>query len=319
MKDSALNPFYDIVIVGAGITGLCIADQIRRYNSNLKVLVLEKSKAVGGRMATRRFLDARFDHGAQFIKHSKYSESLIALWTGMNLAVPFPTQRFKAVHGVLGMTSLSKNLGSLSPISLDIKVQSVKRELGHLRIDSDEGHVFNAKKVFLTSPLPQSLDILRFAGIQFERSLEEIGYNMAIVALIRLKQELPIPESYVQEFDQDIYSICSQKAKGLSEHPDYTIVFNDSWSRRHFELTEKDLENHCQIEIEKRFVNVMTTQIQVKKWRYSHPKITWPTPYHIIDQDIYLCGDAFGGPSLNGALESAFAVIEHLKSSEFSS
>ena len=55
---------YDCVVIGAGIAGILAAKQIQQYNLN--VFILEKSRGVGGRMATRRFNGGIFDHGAQF-------------------------------------------------------------------------------------------------------------------------------------------------------------------------------------------------------------------------------------------------------------
>ena len=51
------------VIVGAGIAGLLAARRLR--TAGCDVLVLEKSRGFGGRMATKRVGAAVFDQGAQ--------------------------------------------------------------------------------------------------------------------------------------------------------------------------------------------------------------------------------------------------------------
>ena len=55
----------DVVVIGAGIAGLIAAGELKR--AGLHVLVLDKGRGVGGRIATRRIGGATFDHGAQFI------------------------------------------------------------------------------------------------------------------------------------------------------------------------------------------------------------------------------------------------------------
>ena len=55
----------DVLVVGAGMAGLTAATELRERG--LRVLVLDKGRGVGGRLATRRIGEATFDHGAQFI------------------------------------------------------------------------------------------------------------------------------------------------------------------------------------------------------------------------------------------------------------
>ena len=53
-----------VVVVGAGAAGLSAA---RQLGDRYEVVVFDKARGVGGRMATRRLGDATFDHGAQFL------------------------------------------------------------------------------------------------------------------------------------------------------------------------------------------------------------------------------------------------------------
>ena len=55
----------EILILGAGMAGLSAATELQR--AGRRVLVLDKGRSVGGRMATRRLGEAVFDHGAQFM------------------------------------------------------------------------------------------------------------------------------------------------------------------------------------------------------------------------------------------------------------
>ena len=53
-----------VVVIGAGLAGLMAAQQLQ--NNGHEVVVLDKGKSPGGRLATRRIGDATLDHGAQF-------------------------------------------------------------------------------------------------------------------------------------------------------------------------------------------------------------------------------------------------------------
>ena len=52
-----------VVVVGAGLAGLVAA---RALADDHEVVVFDKGRSVGGRLATRRIGAARLDHGAQF-------------------------------------------------------------------------------------------------------------------------------------------------------------------------------------------------------------------------------------------------------------
>ena len=54
----------DVLVIGAGISGLLCASELQR--AGVSVRVLDKGRGVGGRMATRRMGGGRLDHGAQF-------------------------------------------------------------------------------------------------------------------------------------------------------------------------------------------------------------------------------------------------------------
>lgn len=66
----------DVAIIGAGIAGLTAAYILTQRGFNCEVL--EKSRALGGRMATRRHLNAVVDHGAQYftVKTPAFAEFL---------------------------------------------------------------------------------------------------------------------------------------------------------------------------------------------------------------------------------------------------
>ena len=53
-----------IAVIGAGIAGLAAAQRLKK--PELGITLFEKSRGLGGRMATRRVEDLQFDHGAQY-------------------------------------------------------------------------------------------------------------------------------------------------------------------------------------------------------------------------------------------------------------
>ncbi|MEM9002680.1 MAG: FAD-dependent oxidoreductase [Cyanobacteria bacterium P01_F01_bin.86] len=56
----------DVIVVGAGMAGLLCAQRLQQ--AGYQVRVLEKSRGLGGRMATRRVEGMPIDHGARFLQ-----------------------------------------------------------------------------------------------------------------------------------------------------------------------------------------------------------------------------------------------------------
>ena len=57
---------WDAIVVGAGLAGLICAQKLQR--AGYQVAVLEKSRGLGGRLATRRVDGVAMDHGARFLQ-----------------------------------------------------------------------------------------------------------------------------------------------------------------------------------------------------------------------------------------------------------
>ena len=62
------NESSRLCVVGAGLAGSAVTYRLR--NEPVEVTLLEKSRGVGGRAATRRRDGCRYDHGANYIKDS---------------------------------------------------------------------------------------------------------------------------------------------------------------------------------------------------------------------------------------------------------
>ena len=54
----------NVVVIGAGLSGLIAAQSLQAHGH--KLLVVDKGRSPGGRLATRRIGPATLDHGAQF-------------------------------------------------------------------------------------------------------------------------------------------------------------------------------------------------------------------------------------------------------------
>lgn len=302
----------DCLIIGAGISGLVLARRLQA--SGLSVLILEKSRGVGGRIATRRDGPATYDHGAQFYKiPNQGTWELDALWSQAQLSETWfqdENSLFKCAAG--GMTRLAKHLAQNLTIALEQKVLSISESQEVIC----EANRYSAKYIFISSPLPQTLDILRTSQIEYPKDLDSVQYASALVGLFEVTSTSESLEKfkYLQDIDGEIFSISNQLSKRASASLAFTVVMQPEWSQKYFadnddETLQKITASFSSyLKTTKASFNI--TKQQLKKWRFSHPTSHYAKPYAVVGplKNIFLLGDAFGGPSLRGAVSSADAI-----------
>ncbi len=67
---------YDVAVIGAGLAGLSIAQALQAHDRS--VVLLDKSRGIGGRVATRRLHEVYLDHGLpHFQDQGPYTRNLI--------------------------------------------------------------------------------------------------------------------------------------------------------------------------------------------------------------------------------------------------
>ena len=302
----------DVLIVGAGLTGLNLARQLLAANQNLEIEIVEKSKSCGGRMATRRMGQSRFDHGAQFIKPTAISQALIDFWQRDNVLKKFPTEAFQAYCGAFGMTQLAKKLTENVRVSYNRKVTGLSKSSAGWQVDIEQGASCAAKHVVLTAPLPQSLELLNKSDIPFDAALSAIKFSKAIVLLVQSEAALSLDWNYMENVDQNIFSMCSQQAKGLSVLHEYTIVMQHHWSDEYFEKSDDEILQASKKLLQSKFAAQTLLSLDLKKWRFCQPVQIWTKPFENPQPGLFLAGDAFGGASLNGAIKSSDSLANHM-------
>lgn len=99
---------WDVIVVGAGISGITAAQRLSQ--AGYRVLVLDKSRGLGGRMATRRVTwpqgdspTVAVDHGCRLIERPIHSgESWLTAWINQGLLQPWtPTELTLDANGVV--------------------------------------------------------------------------------------------------------------------------------------------------------------------------------------------------------------------------
>jgi predicted NAD/FAD-dependent oxidoreductase len=319
----------EIIIIGAGISGLLagkILDQAGR-----SVTILEKSRGIGGRMATRRLMGGIFDHGAQFFTvreaaFHNWVDQWLQAGVAREWARGFPTgdgQVPKKGHpryrGAEGMTSIPKYIAQGLDIQLRSLVESILWDGETWRVNISAGRRFSAERLILTAPVPQSLKLLTKGNFTIPKmqleELQVIQYHPCISALGLLEEPSTIPKPGGLQIETGpIRWIGDNAKKGISPgQPAITIHASAEFSREHFEESDESLAQTL-FEAAKPWVSGPIIAWQIHKWRFSQPIEKFPRNYYQLAElpGLYFAGDGFGGSRVEGAAISGIAIAESL-------
>ncbi len=314
-----------VVVIGAGLAGLSAA---RILDGEHDVIVVDKGRGPGGRMATRRIGDATLDHGAQFftthtaefreVVQGWHDDGLAQRWfdgqvgpTGVDGADGHPRYR-----GVPTMNQVARHLAEGLDVRTSTQVTAVRPADTHWIVSTD-GEDLPADAVLLTAPVPQSLALLDTGGTVLDAddraALERVEYDpcIAVLAVLDAPPGLPFPGA-VRFADGPIDWMADNQQKGTSNVPAVTIHLSAAFSRTHWETPDNDviavalgaagLSGHA-----------VPDGVQVHRWRYAKPVVSHAERSLRARGDLALvfAGDAFGGAAVEGAVLSGRAAARH--------
>lgn len=315
------------LILGAGLAGLNAARLL--HDAGRPVIVVDKGRGVGGRMATRRFGDGRFDHGAQFftVRDPAFAAQVArwqeagdaALWS-----LGFPNGDGPAAdghpryRGAAGMTSGPKAVAAGLDVRLDTRVTSVRRDGNQWLLDLEGGEPLRGTALLLTPPVPQSLALLDAGGVALPAPLRDqlssVTYAPCLSLLVLLDGPSGVPApGGLQLGGEPIFWIGDNQQKGISTVPALTIHGGPEYSRSRFGLDTALIAAEL-LRAARPWLGSAVRGWQLQRWRYSLPLTPRPERFLALPAGppLLFAGDAFGGPRVEGAALSGLAAGEAL-------
>ena len=315
----------DVLVIGAGIAGLIAAGELQR--AGRRVLVLEKGRGVGGRLASRRIDGATFDHGAQFITTRDPRFAALLEQGRQNGAMEEWCRGFAGgadVHarwrGKPAMSAVAKHLAAGLDLHLETPVAALRRAGNRWSAETTTGRTFTAAAVVLTPPVPQSLALMDAGGLilapEMRTRLAAIEYErcLAIMAVLDGPSRIPPPGGFTPA-DGPIAWIADNKLKGISAEPAVTIHATHAFSLEHWDRDREESASAL-LDAAAPWLGAGITTFQVHGWRYSKPMRVDQVSCVLVSQSppLVLAGDAFAGPRVEGAALSGWASAEAILS-----
>lgn len=151
-------------VIGAGLSGLTCAKMLAQSGAN--VTVLDKSRGLGGRLATRRSDAGAFDHGAQYFtaRSPEFQDLVARLQQSGHVATWSPRLSDASDEawyvGVPGMSAVAKAVGDGLTVLSGVRVTELIRQENAWRLMGEDGPVHGIFDGVVVSAPPAQASVL---------------------------------------------------------------------------------------------------------------------------------------------------------------
>ena len=339
----------EIGVVGAGAAAAAATYVLDGAVPSANVTILEKSRGVCGRAATRRRGDVTYDYGANYVKSD--DERVVELLTetldseGL-VDVTDPIYVFDGAGEVsegrdaddnkwtyeAGLTQIAKRLigQTDATVHTETRVETLVRDDDQWRVrDSDGAEWGPFDSLLLNPPAPQSAELLRNAEWESETrtaladSAESVPYRTIWTGVLGYEFELDRPYYALVNPDRDheVGWFAREECKG-GHVPDGESVLvvqaNPDWSVDHYDDDPADnvaelAEFSAAVLDDERLADPAWTDHQ--GWRYALPDdgVRRGAVDDAADADLYALGDWVAGEArLHAALRNGLDTGERV-------
>lgn len=320
------------------MAGLTAAHSLQNAGKN--VCVLEKSRDVGGRMATRKSALGQWDHGAQyFTARSPAFLNQVLKWQDAGVVAPWdvligewdgeylnPTENIARFVGAPFMKSPLHHLAKNLNVQLNIQVAAIERTPHGWQVNSEQLNL-GAKHLVLAVPAPQANKLLppNYPAAQFTASIA-MEPCWALMLSSHTEFNLPFLGIFI---NQGPLGWIAQDSSKPSRHPHsqtnktWVVHATPAWSSANLEASAEvvavTLTNEFNYLLARMAPQVTLPNWETSiahRWRYARGGIMQPADNefsHIkLNDNLVLAGDWLLGGRVEGAYLSGVAAAERI-------
>ena len=307
----------DVLVIGAGMTGIACARQL--HVAGLDVVLLDKGRGIGGRMATRRVelggQTIRFDHGAQYItaRSADFKQLLgevtdsAMVWTDAG--------RPDAYTGIPGMSSIPKALAKGLAIHQSERVESLERHGDHW-LAKTEASTWNAERVVMTVPFPQVAPIIGEAH-PLSAKLTHLEFEPCMTLMAAFKPQAEIDKTTRSNETNELSWIAFNSGKPKREDTvdAWLAQANPKWSaaRVHQDKAKSEREMQALLCDALSLDPADMLHSAFHSWLYARVVDPLGVPFLVDEtQSLYVGGDWCLGTRVEAAWQSGTAIAQEL-------
>ena len=314
-----------VAVIGAGMCGISCANYLQK--NGFGVTVFEKSRGIGGRMASRRINEqVSVDHGAQYIK--PYSKNFLhfleetvragfaSSWYPLGMEKNY-TQEKKIFVGTPRMNSILKNSFKNLEINFSSKINKILSNFNKWKLVI-EGIEYQKEFdiVVFAIPFHQISEIIDDAWSAVKK-ISKVKMSPCWTLMLLTKNKLSF-SGYEKLDNEKISSITfdTSKPQRNKKFNSYIIHSNPNWSERHI--------SYDQNKIEEMLINILTKDFEqdlniefIKAHRWLYAQTTDPLGKPFIKNEnnsLYAGGDWCLGANVESSFTRCFEIGKSIKS-----
>jgi len=327
------------LVIGAGIAGLTTARALNQAGH--EVVVLEKSRGLGGRSATRTRHGNRIDHGAQYftVRDDRFQKQVdtwltagvATVWThnlhklmgGQVVAPPpghigYPRYVFPA-----GMNSIGKDLAQGITVRRETRATTITQTGHGFDVTTETGEVISANRVIVNTPAEQALTLCSNLDLGDVHSiLEQVSLRPCIAVLAGYDpQHIPdwhgigVTDNSLGSVSWLAFDSSKRDDANRGEHTVIVLHATPEFSEINYQRYDSDKEGII--------TELLTDASHVapwltgpvwtdsQRWRYALAATPHDARY-LQCGELYFCGDWCGGAKVEAAYLSGLALADKL-------
>jgi renalase len=331
----------EIAVIGAGIAGLVCAQRLQQAGK--QVVLLDKSRGLGGRLATRRLAGTHADHGVCYLQPKSdlfrqwiadlVDVEILRVWSegihslGADNVLQPPTKFAPCYAAPLGATSIAKYLGRDLDIITDRAITSISPiDRGWCVHSSDAGWSLTAAQVVIATPPAQALTIAsgsidaeclqQMSSVRFTRSMTTI----AIYPESQQPTAAQLDWQGIHCIDHPVLAwIGLDSSKQLEpKQPVLVVQSSAAFAEQHFDAADLAVVGKELLAAVSKLIPFHSPElVQVHRWGYAFASNPLTERFLTAQTaaPLYFCGDWCGGNRVESAYLSGVALADRILNS----
>ncbi len=315
-----------VAVIGAGISGLALANKLKKY---FEVVVFEKSRGYGGRVATRRAGEFIFDHGAQFfkVKTDEFREyikpmidkGIVDIWKARFVEIDNGKITNNRIWGddpsnyvgTPSMNSIGKYMANGLDVRLSEKVANVAQGTKWELYDEAGANIGEFDWVVSAIPPKQVIEMIPdVINLYSKISSYEMLACYSLMLGYEEKMDIGFDAALIKGADISWLSVNSSKLPGAN-NTTFLIHSTNKWASQNIDRDRDWVKGYLCNELSN-LVPIKTESanyIGLQGWRYANIKKQNNIEFFLDkDNKFGLCGDWF----VQGRIEAAYLSGSHL-------